>query len=172
MENPYYLGIDLSDSYAMVSFYELNMSEPETVSLIAGSENYHIPTLLARRKNVGMWYYGDEAQKMAKTSEVICVDSLLRRAVAGEVIGVGGENYEAVDLLALFLKKVMELPLKLGNGRSVKRLTITVDRLTRENMEVFWKVASRLELTADRFMVVDHKLLLFFAESAGILMAA
>lgn len=157
MENPYYLGIDLSDSYAMVSFYELNMSEPETVSLIAGSENYHIPTLLARRKNVGMWYYGDEAQKMAKTSEVICVDSLLRRAVAGEVIGVGGENYEAVDLLALFLKKVMELPLKLGNGRSVKRLTITVDRLTRENMEVFWKVASRLELTADRFMVVDHK---------------
>lgn len=102
MENPYYLGIDLSDSYAMVSFYELNMSEPETVSLIAGSENYHIPTLLARRKNVGMWYYGDEAQKMAKTSEVICVDSLLRRAVAGEVIGVGGENYEAVDLLALF----------------------------------------------------------------------
>ena len=157
MENPYYLGIDLSDSYAMVSFYELNMSEPETVSLIAGSENYHIPTLLARRKNVGMWYYGDEAQKMAKTSEVICVDSLLRRAVAGEMIGVGGENYEAVDLLALFLKKVMELPLKLGNGRSVKRLTITVDRLTRENMEVFWKVASRLELTADRFMVVDHK---------------
>lgn len=157
MENPYYLGIDLSDSYAMVSFYELNMSEPETMSLIAGSENYHIPTLLARRKNVGMWYYGDEAQKMAKTSEVICVDSLLRRAVAGEVIGVGGENYEAVDLLALFLKKVMELPLKLGNGRSVKRLTITVDRLTRENMEVFWKVASRLELTADRFMVVDHK---------------
>ena len=39
MENPYYLGIDLCDSYAMVSFYELNMSEPETVSLIAGSEN-------------------------------------------------------------------------------------------------------------------------------------
>ena len=101
MENPYYLGIDLCDSYAMVSFYELNMSEPETVSLIAGSENYHIPTLLARRKNVGMWYYGDEAQKMAKTSEVICVDSLLRRAVAGEVIGVGGENYEAVDLLEI-----------------------------------------------------------------------
>ena len=55
MENPCYLGIDLSDSYAMVSYYELNMSEPDTVSTVAGSENYHIPTLLARRKNVGMW---------------------------------------------------------------------------------------------------------------------
>ncbi|MCI7107617.1 MAG: DUF5716 family protein [Lachnospiraceae bacterium] len=151
------VGIDLNDDYAMVSFYQQNMKEPETFSTIAGSENYHIPMLLARRKNIAMWYYGEEAKKMAKTSEVICVDCLLRRAVSGEVIGVGGENYDAVDLLALFLRKVMELPQKLGNAVKMDRLVLTVDRLTRENMEVFWKVASRLELTAQQFMVVDHK---------------
>lgn len=39
----YYLGIDLCDTYAMVSFYQLNMEEPDTVSTIAGSENYRIP---------------------------------------------------------------------------------------------------------------------------------
>ena len=150
------VGIDLNDDYAMVSFYQQNMKEPETFSTIAGSENYHIPMLLARRKNIAMWYYGEEAKKMAKTSEVICVDCLLRRAVSGEVIGVGGENYDAVDLLALFLRKVMELPQKLGNAVKMDRLVLTVDRLTRENMEVFWKVASRLELTAQQFMVVDH----------------
>ena len=50
-----YVGIDLNDSYAMVSFYQPNMKEPETVSTIAGSENYHIPTILARRKNIAMW---------------------------------------------------------------------------------------------------------------------
>ena len=38
--NAYYLGIDLCDTYAMVSFYQLNMEEPDTVSTIAGSENY------------------------------------------------------------------------------------------------------------------------------------
>ena len=37
--NAYYLGIDLCDTYAMVSFYQLNMEEPDTVSTIAGSEN-------------------------------------------------------------------------------------------------------------------------------------
>lgn len=152
-----YIGIDLNDSYAMVSFYQSNMKEPETVSTIAGSENYHIPTLLARRRNIAMWYYGDEARKMAKTSEVICVDSLLRRAVAGDVIGVGGDNYDAIDLLTLFLKKIIELPQKLGSGAKADRLVLTVERLTKENMEVFWKVAAKLEFTAQQFMVVDHK---------------
>ena len=53
--NTCYLGIELNDSYAMVSYMQPNMEEPETVSTIAGSENYRIPTLLARRKNVVMW---------------------------------------------------------------------------------------------------------------------
>ena len=101
---PYYLGIDLNDDYAMISYYQQNMSEPDTVSTIAGGQMYHVPTLLARRKNMGMWYYGEEAKKMAKTSEVICVDALLKRAVNGEKIGIGDENYEASDLLALSAK--------------------------------------------------------------------
>ena len=120
--NAYYLGIDLCDTYAMVSFYQLNMEEPDTVSTIAGSENYRIPLILARRKNVGMWYYGDEARKMAKTSEVLCVDCLLQRAINKEKILVGDTSYDAVELLALFLKKVMELPQKLGTSMHVERL--------------------------------------------------
>lgn len=124
--NTCYLGIELNDSYAMVSYMQPNMEEPETVSTIAGSENYRIPTLLARRKNVGMWYYGEDAGRMAKTSEVICVDSLLRRAAASEVITIAKESYDAVDLLALFIKKVIELPQKLGNTSHVTGIVLTV----------------------------------------------
>ena len=48
--NSYYIGIDLNDSYAMVSFFQQNMKEPETVSTVAGSEEFQIPLVLARRK--------------------------------------------------------------------------------------------------------------------------
>lgn len=154
---PYYLGIDLSDDYAMISYYQLHMSEPDTVSTIAGSEIYHIPMLLARRKNLGLWYYGEEARRMAKSGEVVCVDLLLKRAVNAEVIGIGDESYGAADLLALFLRKVIELPLKLGNGGKIDRLVLTVERLNRENMEVFWRIAAGLKLTSEQFMVIDHK---------------
>ena len=33
-----YVGIDINDRYAMISYYKLNMDEPETVSTIAGSQ--------------------------------------------------------------------------------------------------------------------------------------
>lgn len=152
-----YIGIDINDRYAMISYYQLNMVEPETVSTIAGSEYYQIPTLLAKRKNLGQWYYGDDARKMAKTTEVICVDSLLKRAVNGENIRIEDETYEAWELLALFLKKVMDLPQKLGNISTCDRLILSVERLSRANMEVFWKIAPKLGLLPEQFMVIDHK---------------
>ncbi len=152
-----YIGIDINDRYAMISYYQLNMAEPETVSTIAGSEYYQIPTLLAKRKNLGQWYYGDDARKMAKTSEVICVDSLLKRAVGGENIRIEDESYEAWELLAHFIKKLMDLPQKLGNVSTCDRLILSVERLSRANMEVFWKIAPKLGLLPEQFMVIDHK---------------
>ncbi len=154
---PVILGIDLNHQYAMISYYQLNMKEPETISPIAGSQVYQIPALLAKRKMIGQWYYGEDARKMAKTSEVICVDALLKRAVAGEKIRMEEDTFEAWELLALFLKKVMELPLKLGNVTSCDKIVLSVERLSRENMEVFWKIAGKLGLKPEQFMVIDHK---------------
>ena len=42
MEHNYYLGIDLDDENAIVSFFQLNNKEPETVSPVAGSEIFQI----------------------------------------------------------------------------------------------------------------------------------
>ncbi len=152
-----YIGIDLNDRYAMISYYQLNMKEPETLSTTLGSEVFQIPTLLAKRKGIGQWYYGDEARKMAKTSEVICVDSLLKRAVSGEVIRIEEESFEGWELLALYIKKLMDLPKKLGGVGNCDRLILSVERLTRANMEVFWKIAPKLGLLPEQFMVIDHK---------------
>lgn len=153
----YDLGIDLNDEFAMVSYFQSNMGEPDTVSTTAGSEIYQIPAVLAKRQNLSVWYYGDEARRMAKTSEVVCVDALLSRAFHREVIAIGGENYEAVELLALFLRKMIELPQKLGGIGVMNRLILTVERLNAENMKMFWKVASLLGIPTDKFLVIDHK---------------
>lgn len=152
-----YLGIDINDRYAMVSYYQKNMSEPENVSTIAGSEVFQIPTILGKKKGVGQWYYGDDAGTMAKCSDMVCVDFLLKRAVKGEMVCVEEENYEAWELLALYLKKLIDLPTKLGMMQSFDRLIISVERLSKETMEVFWKIAERLEIDSENFIVIDHK---------------
>lgn len=154
---PIYVGIDINDKYAMISYYQAHMSEPETVSPVAGSQIYQIPTLLAKRRGLGQWYYGEDARKMAKTSEVICVDALLKRAVNGESIRIEDENYNALELLALFLKKLMDLPMKLYNAEGCDRLILSVERLSKDNMAAFWKIAPKLGLRPEQFSVIDHK---------------
>jgi hypothetical protein len=154
---PYYLGIDLDDRYAVLSFYQLNSKEPETVSTVAGSEIYQIPLVLAKRKGLGQWYYGEDARKMAKNSEMICIDALLRRAMDGETLRIEDETFSAEELLALFLKKLVQIPQKLGNPIYFDRLVVTVERLSRDNMELFWRLAPKMGLSRDQFMVIDHR---------------
>jgi hypothetical protein len=138
------------------------MGEPDTLSTMAGSEVYQIPLLLAKRKGLGQWYYGEDAKRLAKTSEMICVDSLLRRAVNHETIRMEDESFEAEELLTLFLKKIIALPQKLGNPIYCDRLVITVEHLNRENMELFWKIAPRLGFSREQFMVIDHRESFYF----------
>lgn len=152
-----YLGIDLNDKAAMISYYQQNMREPETASTIAGSDIYNVPVVLAKKKEIGQWYYGDEARKMAKNGDMICVDSLYRRAVNGDKIVIENESYKAEDLLALFLKKLMLIPIKVGNIPECDRLVITVERLTKETMEMFWRIIPKLGLKIEQFFAVDHK---------------
>ena len=154
---PFYIGIDLNDRYAMISYYQLNNEEPETVGTIAGSEFYQIPLIIAKRRGIGQWYYGDDARKMARTCEMICVDSLLRRALAGESIRIEDESFPAEELLGLFLQKLIALPQKLGNASGCDRLVLTTERLSKENMELFWRIAARIGFPKDKFMVIDHK---------------
>ena len=155
--NSYYIGIDLNDSYAMVSFFQQNMKEPETVSTVAGSEEFQIPLVLARRKSIGKWYYGDEARKLSKSGEMVCIDQLLKRALNSEKIVIDDDSFMAEELLALFLKKVMELPSKLGNPSSFDRLVICVDRLTKENVSMFYGMAVRLGINSRQLTVIDRK---------------
>ena len=155
--NSYYIGIDLNDSYAMVSFFQQNMKEPETVSTVAGSEVFQIPLVLARRKSIGKWYYGDEARKLSKSGEMVCIDQLLKRALNNEKIVLDDDSFMAEELLALFLKKVMELPSKLGNPSSFDRLVICVDRLTKENMSMFYGMSVRLGINSRQLTVIDRK---------------
>ena len=133
------------------------MKEPETVSTVAGSEEFQIPLVLARRKSIGKWYYGDEARRLSKSGEMVCIDQLLKRALNSEKIVIDDDSFMAEELLALFLKKVMELPSKLGNPSSFDRLVICVDRLTKENVSMFYGMAVRLGINSRQLTVIDRK---------------
>lgn len=153
----YYVGIDLNQEHAMVSYYRDGEKEPETMSMIAGSEAYQIPVLITKRRGIGQWFFGDEARGIEKVEQNPCIDRLLERARDDEKVFIEETEYDVCDLLALFLKKLIQLPAKLGNPTVPDKLVIVLEKLDTKTMSVFQKILPQIGMKQNQLMVIDQK---------------
>ena len=96
----YYVGVDLDDDNAVVTCYKSGMEEPETLSLIEGSEVFLIPALIYKTEESGYWRIGEEAKREAGRKGDQPVDRLLTRALSGEAIEIERKTYFVKDFLA------------------------------------------------------------------------
>ena len=60
-EEKLYIGMDIGKNHVLVSCFTEGNGEPETLSTIAGSEQYQIPMALYKKRGIGQWYFGREA---------------------------------------------------------------------------------------------------------------
>ncbi len=153
----YYIGIDMDDRNAVISYYKAGMREPETLSTIAGSEIYQIPVALIKKRGIGQWFIGEEAKKMALIQNEDVIGHLLDNALAKKQVTVENIVYEAEELFALYIKKLLLLASRLGNPGLPDCLVITVEALSRELTELFGKVAEDLGLGRSQLILQDRK---------------
>ena len=153
----YYLGIDLDNDNAVISYFQLNMKEPETVSTVAGSEVYQIPLILAKKRGIGQWFIGEEAKRLALLQGEEAVSGLLQAALAEKEFFIEGETYKAQELLALYIKKLVYLAGKLGNPVIPDFLVITLEQLSREVTELFLQVAERIGIPEGKLTLIDRR---------------
>ncbi len=151
-----YLGIDISSKYTVVSVYRADMPEPATVSTVLGEESYSIPTVLAKKVDMGQWFFGDEAIKRSRTKEAVLVDNLFLAALKNETVFVDNTSYEARQLLVIFLKKIFSIPGPMAAMDTVAKLVICVESVSLEVMELMNYVASMLEIDTKRLMLIDR----------------
>ena len=152
-----YLGLDITDRYALVSYYKPNMEEPETVSTVMGSEMFQIPLFLSKRRGMGQWYIGQEAKMQVQSGTCEGIDSLLSRALRRENVILDTNEYPASELLLIFLRKVLTLPGGYFGSHKLEKLVITVPVLDMEHMELFTILCSQLGLDPSQVMFIDHK---------------
>lgn len=152
-----YIGIDLSEKYAMISHYTQGMSEPGTFSLVTGSEVYQIPVCVSKKKGVGQWFYGEEARKHAKEEGTICVEGLLKKALSSEPVEIEGVIYDTAELLFVFLRKLMNLSLPLGGEVLPDKLVITMEYMNQEIRQLFGMFAERLQMPIKNLMLLDYR---------------
>lgn len=154
--------MDIDDTYAVVSFYTTGMKEPETLSMVTGSEIYQIPIWIAKKEGVEQWVIGEEAEKMAENEPEIAVNNLYYRALAQEEILLDGECYLAEELFLIYLKKLIVYAQGLYGEKTLSGLAISIERVTTEIAEFLFGIGEKIGLPKFRFWILDRKATFYY----------
>ncbi|MBO6214395.1 MAG: hypothetical protein J6N76_02530 [Lachnospiraceae bacterium] len=152
-----YYGIDISSKYTLISYYGLNMDEPETISTIVGSESYQIPTYLAKRNGVGQWFFGNDARRQVQMNFATGVDHLYDAAIDDRRVLIDAEEYSGRELLLIFFRKLLSLPGRMYSSEPLSKLTICVPELSLSVVELFTMMAGKLGLNSNQLILIDHR---------------
>ncbi len=149
------VGYDLGDDYSQIS-YCVTGGDVETLSLVAGAENFNIPTVLCKRDGVNQWFYGKEAIRFAEENHGIMVKRLLSLAVDGEMVQIEGTAYDPVALLTLFIKRSLGLFSSIATPDKIDAFIITCDKIDHRMKEVLSQVVGGLKLKASQISFQSH----------------
>jgi len=141
------IGYDLSDEYAQISYGYPGKTEPETLSLVAGEEQYNIPVCLFKRTEVNQWFFGKEARNYALVEEGTIFENLLELATTGEEVVAGEEKFDPIALLALFVKRSLSLMNKELKKVKPDVIMFTVPVLTPRVVEVLEQMTLLLDMS-------------------------
>lgn len=155
-------GYDLGSAAAQISYCLPGEAKPETVSQVAGGEEYLIPAYLARRTDREIWLYGREAKEAAKRGEAVLVDRLLERAALGEQVEAAGASYDPVALLALFIRRTFSLLTPIVHPDRLESLVFTVEEVTKPVIDALTGAVSVLELKARHVFIIGRAESLFY----------
>lgn len=145
-----FIGYDISDRFAQISFWMPGADKPETLTQVMGEEQYMIPAVLCRRTDRDVWTYGREALKNAAAGDGILVENMLSKALAGESVEVDGESYEGAVLLSLFIKRSLSLLAGAVNPEKAGMFLFTLEKVDKQTVEVLSRVAALISLPPER----------------------
>lgn len=149
-------GYDLSDTAAQISYCLPGSKQPETISQVAGEEQYVIPALLARATDRDLWVYGKQAKEMAENGSAVLADRLLSKAAAGEMVCIGQDSYDPVALLSLFLKKTLALLQPIVPAERLAALVFSVEEVTLPVIGALTRAMSMLELKIGQIYIIGR----------------
>lgn len=150
------VGYDLGNEFSQISFCLSDSREVETLSQVAGTEHYNIPTVLCKREGVNQWFYGREALRYGTEQQGIQVENLLALALDGEPVLVDGESFDPVALLTLFFKRSLGMLSQVASPDKIEALMITCEVLDHRMLEVLSQVVTGLHLKTDKIAFQSH----------------
>ncbi|MBQ4536476.1 MAG: hypothetical protein II994_02520 [Lachnospiraceae bacterium] len=150
------VGYDLNDDYSQISYWVSDSDNVETLSMVAGAEDFNIPTVLCKREGVNQWFCGKEAVRYHEENNGILVKELVTLAVDGEPILIEGNAVDPVSLLTLFLKRSLGLLAQVSAPDKITAIIFTCKDMDARTLEVLKRAVADLHLKTDKVFFQSH----------------
>ena len=151
------IGYDLGDDYAQISYYFLQKEgDVETLAVVTDTEQYNIPAVLCRKKEVKQWLFGREAVKFAEEGECFLIKNLVSLARSGGWVEAGDEKFDPVALLTLFIRRSLSLLTLIAPPDYLEGVMFTVDHLDGRMIEILSQAGANLRLKTDQIYFQSH----------------
>ena len=142
----YIIGYELGKQHVQISYLKIGEKEPETLSMVAGQEEYNIPFTLYKQEDKNLWYIGKDA--IAKQQELggILLTNLLEKACEQEMMEINLETYDTSALLALFVKRSFTYLSFLAPVEKVAAIMFTVENPDQKTVGVLRQMVDYLQM--------------------------
>lgn len=137
------IGLDLNDDYTRISCYDEEKS-------------WTIPTVICRKKQEEVWLAGEEAYACTLVGEGVIVDKLLKMVRKDGTSTIGGIRYTGRELLNLFVRKMLEYPMKEFGENEVDHLVISLQQVDAKMTDTLMYCADFLGIPREKVHVISH----------------
>ena len=152
MDEITYFGLDLSEYYSQISYFRDSMEEPVSISTHPGTEEFLIPTVIGKKTGIAQWFIGDDALKLNNP-----ISGILSKAFRKEKIVVEDEEYEATELLSLYLRKVLAMTAVASCDKTRDYFIICVDHATQMQTETLLTITDSLSIPREHVKICSKQ---------------
>ena len=152
MDEITYFGLDLSEYYSQISYFRDSMEEPVSISTHPGTEEYLIPTVIGKKAGISQWFIGEDALKLNNP-----INGILSKAFRKERIIVEDEEYEATELLALYMRKVLAMTAVASCDKAKDYFIICIDHATQMQTETLLAITDSLSIAREHVKICSKQ---------------
>lgn len=150
-QGKFLLGYEIGCSHVQISYKKVGEKDPQTLSVVAGAEEYNIPLVLFQSKITKLWYFGKEAVEKAKQEEGNLLSGLWDLVCSKEEIILEEEKYRTCALLALFIKRSFSLLSMIAPLDTVAACMFTMEGLNEKKIGKLRETIEYLQLPEIEF---------------------
>lgn len=150
------LGIDLSDDFTQISFYQYQTNDVSSIAMSMDTTNPLVPTCLLVKESTKDWTFGEEALRLKELNGGIYIDQFVSRIISEQNVEIYQSVYTPVMLLSKFFKKVLGYIRQHFLNCTIAKLVITLDDTSPKVCEAVYAALKPLGLEKDRVTILTR----------------